>query len=96
MDQDPIFVLALANVPTMIAVLIGILINNARMGDMFRNISSLEVRIGNLENRVTSMENRLDARITALDHKFDVRFDMLLGKIEEIDNRLTRLEAQRR
>ena len=96
MDQNQIFVLALANVPTMIAVLIGILINNGRLGDMSRNIRSLEARIGNLENRMTSMENRLDARITALDHKFDVRFDMLLGKIEDIDNRLTRLEAQRR
>lgn len=88
MDQNQIFVLALANVPTMIAVLIGILVNNARLSDMSRRFDSLETRM-------TSMENRLDARITSLEHKVDLRFDILLAKIEEIGNRLTRLEAQR-
>ena len=96
MDQNQIFVLALANVPTMIAVLIGILVNNARLGDMFKSIHSLESRMLALENRMTSLENRLDNRITHLEQKFDLRFDVLLGKIEEIDNRLTRLEADRR
>jgi hypothetical protein len=48
MDQNQIFVLALANVPTMIA-----------------------------------------------ERTVDLRFDVLLAKIEEIANRLTRLEAQR-
>ena len=77
MDQNQIFVLALANVPTMLAVLIGILINNARLGDLARRIDGLESRFTNLE------------------HKFDLRFDMLLGKIEDIDNRLTRLASHR-
>ena len=92
MDQNQIFVLALANVPTMIAVLIGILINNARLGDVARRIDGLESRILGLDARM----NGLDGRITALEHKFDLRFDILLGKIEEIDNRLTRLEAHGR
>ena len=71
-------VLALANVPTMITVLIGILINNSRISD--------------LNGRMTSVENRL----TNLDHKFDTRFDLLLSKVVDLDNRLTRIEAQRR
>jgi hypothetical protein len=76
MDYNRILVLALANVPTMITVLIGILLNNARISD--------------LNTRMTSMENRL----TNLDHKFDTRFDLLLSKVIEIGNRLTRLEPR--
>ena len=77
MDRNQILVLALANVPTMITVLIGILINNARVSD-------LNARMGSVETRLTNLE-----------HKFDTRFDLLLSKVVEIDNRLTRLEAQR-
>ena len=77
MDRSQLIVLALANVPTIITVLIGILINNARLND--------------LNSRMGSMEGR----ITALDHKFDTRFDLLLGKVVELDNRLTRMESRR-
>jgi hypothetical protein len=34
----------------------------------------------------------LSARMTHLEAKFDTRFDMLLSKVVEIGNRLTRLE----
>lgn len=78
MDHNQILILALSNVPTIITVLIGILINNARITD--------------LNSRMTSMENRL----TNLENKFDTRFDLLLSKVVEIDNRLTRIEAQNR
>ncbi len=77
MDKNTLLFAALANVPTMITVLIGILINNARISD--------------LNSRMASMESRL----TGLDTKFDTRFDILLSKVVEIDNRLNRLEAQR-
>jgi len=76
MDRTQLYILALANVPTMITVLLGILINNARTGD--------------LNSRMASMEGRL----TNLSNKFDTRFDLLLSKVVEIDNRLTRIEAQ--
>jgi len=69
----------------MITVLIGVLINNAR-------ISDLNARMTSLENRMSNMEGRL----TNLDNKWDMRFDMLIGRVIEIDNRLTRIEAQRR
>jgi len=81
-------VLALANVPTIITVLIGILLNNGRLND-------LNSRFSGLETRFTGMENKFDNRIEGLEHKFDTRFDLLLSKVVDLDNRLTRIEAQR-
>jgi hypothetical protein len=84
MDHNQILVVSLANVPTFITVLIGILINNGRLSD-------LNSRMASMDGRMSSMESRL----TQLDSKFDTRFDLLLSKVVEIDNRITRLEAQR-
>jgi hypothetical protein len=81
-------VLALANVPTIITVLIGILLNNGRLND-------LNSRFSGLETRFTGMEHKFDNRIEGLEHKFDTRFDLLLSKVIDLDNRLTRIEAQR-
>lgn len=81
-------VLALANVPTIITVLIGILLNNGRLGDMSGNIRSMDIRL-------TNMESKFDNRFASLEHKFDTRFDLLLSKVVDLDNRLTRIEAQR-
>ena len=65
--------------PTL-AVLVGILINNSRLSDL---------------------RGYIDARFAAVDQRFTdaekvngVRFQTLLGKIEDIDNRLTRLEER--
>ncbi len=84
MDKNALLVGALANVPTVITVLIGILVNNSRISDLNSRIGGIDGRIGSLENRITNFEG-----------KMDTRFDMLLGKVVEIDNRLTRMEAQR-
>ena len=77
MDKNQVLVLAFANVPTIITVLIGILLNNGRLSDLNSRFASLESRFSNLE------------------HKFDTRFDLLLSKVIDLDNRLTRIEAQR-
>jgi len=77
MDHTYLLVAALANVPTVITVLIGILINNSRISDVNARLNETNSRLMNFEN------------------KMDTRFDMLLGKVVEIDNRLTRMEAQR-
>jgi len=77
------FVLALANVPTILTVLIGILLNNGRLTDLHARMASFESRMTSLDNRFTNLEN-----------KFDKRFDLLLSKVIEVDNRLTRIEAQ--
>ncbi len=87
-------VLALANVPTIITVLIGILINNARFGDFSARFASTEARMTSLENRLIGLDSKLDNRLAGLEHKFDTRFDLLLSKVVDLDNRLTRIEAQ--
>jgi flagellar capping protein FliD len=83
MDRSQMLVLALANVPTIITVLIGILLSNGRLNDLNARMTSFESRLDSLEQRVT-----------ALDHKFDTRFDLLLSKVVDLDNRLTRIETQ--
>ena len=85
MDVNQILMLALANVPTIITVLIGILLNNGRLTDLNSRMLSLEGRMTNLENRLTNLDN-----------KFDTRFDLLLSKVVELDNRLTRIEGKGR
>lgn len=77
MDKNQMLVLALANVLTIITVLIGILLNNGRLNDLNSRFTGLETRFSNME------------------HKFDTRFDLLLSKVVDLDNRLTRIEAQR-
>ena len=92
-------VLALANVPTIITVLIGILLNNGRLNDLNSRFSGLETRFTGMEhkfdNRIEGLEHKVDNRLAGLEHKFDTRFDLLLSKVIDVDNRLTRIEAQR-
>ena len=88
-------VLALANVPTIITVLIGILLNNGRLGDLSGNIRSMDVRLTSMENKFDNRFASFDNRFASLEHKFDTRFDLLLSKVFDLDNRLTRIEAQR-
>ena len=88
MDRNQMLVLALANVPTIITVLIGILLNNGRLGDLSGYIRSIDTRL-------TNIETKFDSRLASLEHKFDTRFDLLLSKVIDLDNRLTRIEAQR-
>ena len=88
-------VLALANVPTIITVLIGILLNNGRLGDLSGNIRSMDVRLTSMENKFDNRFASFDNRFASLEHKFDTRFDLLLSKVVDLDNRLTRIEAQR-
>ena len=76
MDHNQMLVLGLANVTTILSVLIGILLSNGRLNDL------------------TGYVRSLDARLTNLDDKLDTRFDLLLSKIVNVDNRLTRIEAQ--
>ena len=45
MNETQILTIALASVPTMITVLIGILINNAHMGDMNGRIGDLRAHM---------------------------------------------------
>jgi hypothetical protein len=79
-----ILTVALAAVPTMLTVLLGILINNSRLGDM-------NMRIGELRSH-------MDGRFDAVDQRFDDMRDMWrseLHRVEEVlDARLKHLEER--
>jgi len=72
--------------PTL-AVLVGILVNVSQFAGMNSRFNALEARF---DGRMTSMETRLDARMSSLEAKFDI----LVGKVIEVDNRLTRVEER--
>jgi hypothetical protein len=84
MSDTQILTIALASVPTVIAVLVGILINNSRLGDTNSRISDLHTRISELRSH---MDSRFDeARDT---------WRAELRRVEEvIDARLKHLEER--
>jgi hypothetical protein len=47
-------------------------------------------------SRFSSLENQMNTRFASVENRFsglEARFDTLTGKVIEIDNRLTRVEA---
>jgi len=73
-------------VPSVVA-LVGILVNITWLNVMSTRIQSLENR---MDTRIDRFENKVDARFASLETKFDI----LTGKVVELDNRLTRVEEQ--
>ena len=43
---------------------------------------------------LSSRMNRVEGRMHNLDTKFDTRFDLLMSKLVDVDNRLTRVEER--
>jgi hypothetical protein len=84
MSDTQIFTIALAAVPTMLAVLVGILINNSRLSDTNARISDTNARIGELRGH--------------MDIRFDEMRDLWrseLYRVEQvIDARLKHLEER--
>jgi len=84
MDNSQILTAALAAVPTMLTVLVGILINNARLGDM-------NARIGELRTH-------MDARFSDVDGCLDGLRDLWRSELyrvgQVIDARLKRLQER--
>lgn len=69
-------------IPTF-AVLVGILTNVVHH-------SSTNARFNSVETHISNMETRVDARFNNL----EVKFDTLTGKVIDVDNRVTRIEAK--
>ena len=88
MSDTQLFTIALAAVPTMLTVLVGILINNARLTDLRTH---LDLRLANMDQRFTERFNDVDRR-------FDEMRDLWrseLHRVEEvIDARLKHLEER--
>ena len=67
------------------AVMVGIVAGILQMNSMGGHFTSMEARF-------TSLETSLNARFTSL----EARFETLIGKVVEIDNRLTRVRGDSR
>jgi hypothetical protein len=81
MNESQILTIALASVPTMLTVLIGILINNSRLSDIDRRLIA----------RIDDLRSHMDARFD------DMRttWQSELRRVEEVlDARLKHLEAR--
>ena len=88
MNETQMMTIALASVPTMITVLIGILINNARMNDTNTRIGELR---SEMNQRFTSMQCEMNRRFD--DMKDTWRSE--LHRVEEVlDARLKHLEER--
>ncbi len=88
MPESPILVIALASAPIMITVLVGILVNNARMSDLRSDLTA----------RIDDLRAHVDVRFTHVDHRFDemrASWTSELRRVEEVlDARLKHLEER--
>ena len=98
MTDTQILTIALASVPTVLAVLMGILINNARLSDLR---SHLDSRFSDVDKRFSDVDkrfNEVDRRFNNVDRRFDEMKEMWrteLHRVEEVlDARLKHLEAR--
>lgn len=84
MTDTQMLILALPSVLSVVLVLVGILNNNSRLGDM--------------NTRITELQSRIDNQFAHVDHRFDDMRDMWraeLRRVEEvIDARLKHLEER--
>jgi hypothetical protein len=95
MTDTQILTIAMGTAPTMLIVLVGILINNARLGDLS---SSLNSRLNDMHTRI----GETNIRIGDLRSHMDVRFEEMkdlwrseLHRVEEvIDARLKHIEER--
>jgi vacuolar-type H+-ATPase subunit I/STV1 len=91
MSDTQILTIALAAVPTMLTVLVGILINNFRLSDM-------NTRLSELRSHMDARFNAVDQRFNAVDQRFDDMRDMWrseLHRVEEVlDARLKHIEER--
>jgi hypothetical protein len=91
MNDTQMLTIALATVPTMLTVLIGILLNNARLSDV-------NSRLGEFRSHMDARFNDVDRRFDGVDRRFEEMKEMWrteLHRVEEvIDARLRHLEER--
>jgi hypothetical protein len=76
MDGNPILPIALASVPTMLTVLVGILINNTRLSDLRTHIDAQFVQV---DRRFEEMKDLWRSELRRVEEVLDAR----LKHIEE-------------
>ena len=80
-------------IPSFIALL-GILTNALVFQSLNSRMTSLEARMLNLENkleaRILNLENKLEARLINLENTFTTRFDLLMGRLIDLEKEIHR------
>jgi cell division protein FtsL len=81
MDNSQILTIALAAVPTMLAVLVGILVNNSRLTDTNSRISDMNARIaelrGHMDTRFDEMRDLWRSELYRVEQVIDARLKHL-------------------
>jgi flagellar capping protein FliD len=98
MSDTQLLQIALAALPTMLTVLVGILINNSRLGDMNSRLSDMNSRLNDLGTRIDDLRAHMDSRFADVDRRFDEMRDLWraeLHRVEEVlDARLKHIEER--
>ncbi len=90
MTDIQILTIAIALATSFLAVFIGVLLNNARLGDLRASLTQvLEAKIG--ESRAQSSKEIADLRIL-----IEKNHSEMLLKLSDMDGRLNRIESERR
>jgi hypothetical protein len=76
-------------IPTL-AILLGMFMNTLQFNAVNVRLSSMDSRFSATETCISNLETRFDERF----NNMEVKFDTLIGKIVELDNRVTRIEAK--
>ena len=79
-----------AVLPT-VAVLVGILLNRNDYNKLDARLGAVESR---LDARISSIKVELDARISGLENRLHSDMLLLIGKLTELEVRVTRLEEK--
>ena len=98
MNDSQILTIAMSTAPTMLIVLVGILINNARFGDLNSRFGDLNARIGETNARIVETNARIGELCAHMDTRFEEMKDLWrseLHRVEEvIDARLKHIEGR--
>ena len=93
MTDTQILTIAMSTAPTMLIVLVGILINNARLGDLS---SSLNSRLNDMHTRIGETNTQIGELRSHIDVRFEEMKDLWrpeLHRVEEvIEARLKHIE----
>jgi hypothetical protein len=86
MNDTQMLTIALATVPTMLTVLIGIVLNNARLSDV-------NSRLGEFRSHMDTRFNDVDRRFDGVDRRFEEMKEMWRTELHRVeDARLRHLE----
>ena len=90
MNDTQILTIAMSTAPTMLIVLVGILINNARFGDLNSRFGDLNTRLGETNARIGELRSHMDSRFEEMKdlwrselHRVEEVIDARLKHIEE-------------